>query len=125
MVRPFYQHRLRFDMETLTFMGYVVIITGMAWLEPGRLAFFGAALGIAHGLFYPAMNAFAVAGLGEQERGKGMAIVQAAFNVGFAGSGFALGSLAEAAGFPAVFVAGGACSLAALGLLWFTPAEKT
>ena len=63
--------------------------------------------------------------LGEQERGKGMALFQAAFNVGFAGSGFALGLLAEAAGYPAVFMAGGACSLAALGLLWVIPAERT
>ena len=108
----------------LSLLGYVVIVTGMAWLEPGRLAFFGAALGIAHGLFYPAINAVAVEGLGEDERGKGMALFQAGFNAGFAGSAWALGLLAEAAGYPAVFFAGGACSFAALLLLLFSRAGK-
>ncbi|MCG8422154.1 MAG: MFS transporter [Proteobacteria bacterium] len=106
-------------------LAYAVSVTAMAWLEPGALALYGAGLGIAHGLFYPAFTALAVEGLGKQERGKGMTLLQGSFNVGFAGSAFALGLLAEALGHPAVFIAGGGCCLLALSLVLTSPGRSS
>jgi MFS family permease len=100
---------------------YVCVVTAMAKLRPGELPLFGGILGVAHGLFYPAFNAVAVEGVGVHERGKVMALFQAAFNVGFAIGALALGLLADRAGYPAVFVAGGACALVALVVLAASP----
>ncbi len=111
-------HR-RVSLATLVL--YVFAVTGMAGLRPGGLPLYGAALGIAHGLFYPAFNAVAVSGVGERERGKVMALFQAAFHVGFSGGALGLGLLAERSGYPAVFQASGACVLAALLLLLASP----
>ena len=100
---------------------YVAVVLGMAELQPGGLAWFGAAMGVAHGLLYPALNAVAVEGVGARERGKVMALFQAAFQIGVATGAFGLGVLAESRGYPAVFVAGGVCVLAALLLFAISP----
>lgn len=78
------------------------------------LTLLGAGFGAAHGLFYPSTNALAVEGAGEHERGKVMALFQGSFNAGFASGTLALGFLADAAGYPAVFVAAGGFTLLAL-----------
>ena len=90
-------------------------------LERVGLGALGMGLGLAHGVFYPAFNAVAVEGVGPHERGKVMALFQAAFNVGFSGGAFALGLLAARAGYPAVFEAAAACVLGALLLLIASP----
>ena len=100
---------------------YAGVVAGMAALRPGGLAGFGGILGVAHGLLYPALNAVAVADVGARERGKVMALFQAAFQIGVAGGAFGLGLLAESAGYPAVFVAAGVCVLAALLLFAASP----
>ena len=41
---------------------FAASVGAMAALEPGRLAWIGAAFGIAHGFFYPAFNALALEG---------------------------------------------------------------
>ena len=71
-------------------------------LQAVGLPLIGAGLGVAHGVFYPAFNAVAVATAGPNERGKVMALFQASFHVGFSGGAFALGVLAAARGYPAV-----------------------
>lgn len=101
--------------------GYVAILLGLTQLQPGTLALFGAAMGIAHGLFYPAMNAVAAEGVGPRERGKVMAIFQAAWQVGFSLAQVGLGVLAQRRGYPAVFVAGALCSAGALLVLALSP----
>lgn len=83
--------------------------TGFSWI--------GALLGLAHGLFYPALNALVVEGAESDVRGKIMAIYNGAFNVGFAGGSLALGYVAEASGYGAVFALGGVASFAALAAL--------
>lgn len=100
---------------------YVCVVTSMAGLSARTLALFGAGFGIAHGFFYPALNALAVAGRGDGERGKVMALFQAAFSAGFAGGTFPLGFIAERAGYPAVFFTAGGCAFAALVLLTVSP----
>ena len=96
---------------------YVVVVLAVARLDLFGLSLTGALLGMAHGVFYPAFNGVVVAAAGAGERGKVMALFQAAFQVGMAGGGLGLGLLAAAAGYPAVFVtaaAGLAVALAAL-----------
>jgi MFS family permease len=82
---------------------YTLSVAGMSALEPGWLALYGAGLGLAHGLFYPAYNALAVEGTHAAERGKLIGLFQAGFNIGSAVGPLALGALAERAGYPPVF----------------------
>jgi predicted MFS family arabinose efflux permease len=96
---------------------YVLVMLACLDLHSVGLPLIGAGLGVAHGAFYPAFNAVAVATAGSNERGKVMALFQASFHVGFSGGAFALGVLAEAEGYPAVFQAGAACLSVALLLL--------
>ena len=100
---------------------YVVVVAGMSALQPGWLALFGAGLGIAHGLFYPAYNALALEGMAAHERGKSMGLFQAGFNAGSSCGAFALGELAERAGYPAVFWVAAGCVLIALVVVIFSP----
>ncbi len=100
---------------------YVAILLGMTQLAPGTLALFGAAMGATHGLFYPSLNAVAAEGVGPRERGKVMAVFQAAWQVGFAIAQAGLGVLAQRRGYPAVFLAGALCALAGLVVLKLSP----
>jgi len=106
-------------------LGALVLYTGaaaaMAGLDRIGLAPLGAAFGLAHGVFYPTFNALAVEGSGPHERGKVMALFNAAFNVGVAGGTFGMGLLAARAGYPAVFLAAGLAGLGALAALATTP----
>ena len=98
---------------------YAAAVFWMAALEPGLLAWIGAAFGTAHGLFYPAFNALALEDAQDHERGKFVALFNAAFNAGWAAGGVALGTIAELAGYEAAFVVAGAvvlCGVAALAL---------
>jgi predicted MFS family arabinose efflux permease len=100
---------------------YAVVVAGMSALEPGWLALFGAGLGIAHGLFYPAYNALAVEGMAEHERGKLIGLFQAGFNAGSSCGTLALGELAERAGYPPVFWVAAGCLLAAWLVVFTSP----
>ena len=100
---------------------YVVAVAGMSALQPGWLALFGAGLGIAHGLFYPAYNALALENMAEHERGKSMGLFQAGFNAGSSCGAFALGELAERAGYPAVFWVAAGCVALALVIVLVAP----
>ncbi len=100
---------------------YTGVVTAMCWLAPGTLAVFGFGLGVAHGLFYPALNAVALEGAGARARGKVMALFQAGFSLGYTAGVFALGLVAARMGYVAVFALAGACPLAALVLLVVSP----
>jgi len=100
---------------------YVLAVAGMSQLEPGWLAIFGAGLGIAHGLFYPAYNALAIEGMAEHERGKGVGLFQAGFNLGSSCGAFLLGELAERAGYPWVFWVAAGGVLIALCIVLASP----
>lgn len=103
---------------------YAVVVTGMAGLGTLGLVPFGAVFGVAHGLLFPAFNAIVIEGVAPAERGKVMAIFIGAFNLGFAAGPFALGPLADARGFPAVFLAAGACTFAALAIFVASPESR-
>ena len=85
------------------------------------LAAIGAGMGVAHGVFYPAFNAVALDEAGARERGKVMALFQAAFNVGASAGAVGFGLLAARAGYPAVFQTAAGCLFVALLLLMASP----
>ena len=89
----------------------------MVLLGASGFSWIGASLGLAHGLFYPALNAVIVENAEDDVRGKVMAVYNGAFNVGFSIGSLGLGFVAEAAGYGAVFTLGGVASFAALALL--------
>ncbi len=103
---------------------YVVVALLASEIPRVGLALLGAALGLAHGVFYPAFNAVALERSGARERGKVMALYQAAFQAGGAAGPFALGLLAERAGYPPVFFASAACLALAFVVLLVSSPEK-
>jgi MFS family permease len=96
---------------------YGIAAFAMMGLAHLGLVFTGALLGVAHGLFYPALNAVALEGAGSDVRGKVTALFNGAFNVGFSFGSLGLGYVALGLGYGPVFGLAGVCSLAALGLL--------
>ena len=103
---------------------YAGVVAAMAALEQLGLALLGAVFGLAHGLFFPACNALALEGAAPRERGKVMAIFIGAFNLGFALGPLGLGRVADAVGFPPVFLIAGAGTALALVLLASSPAVR-
>jgi MFS family permease len=83
----------------------------------------GIGLGLAHGTFYPAFNAVAVAAAEARERGKLMALFQASFQVGNSTGGL-WGLLAAARGYPLIFEAAAVCLALALALLLASSARR-
>ena len=103
---------------------YVAVALLASEIPRAGLAVLGAALGLAHGVFYPAFNAIAIEGAGPSERGKVMALYQAAFQAGGTAGPLALGLLAEREGYPPVFFAAAGCLALALVLLVRSPEGK-
>ncbi len=100
---------------------YVAVALLASEIPRVGLAALGAALGVAHGVFYPAFNAVAIERAGPRERGKVMALYQAAFQAGGAAGPLALGLLAERAGYPPVFFAAAGALAVALVVLVRSP----
>jgi MFS family permease len=103
---------------------YVLVVAAMSALQPGWLAVYGAGLGVAHGLFYPAYNALTVEALPGHERGKLIGLFQAGFNLGSSVGTLALGGIAERAGYPAVFWVAAGCVLVAWLIIFASPEGK-
>lgn len=105
----------------LALVPYALVLLAAIRLDVVGLTTLGVGMGLAHGTVYPAWNAVALAGAGAAERGSVMAWFQAAFNAGFGLGALGLGMLADAAGYPAVFVAGALAVLLAFVLVVGTP----
>lgn len=82
---------------------YAVVIFAMTWLDQLGLVLLGLAMGVAHGLFYPAYTAIVLVDCPQAERGRRMAIIQAGLNIGIAGGGICLGWVAGQWGYPVIF----------------------
>jgi len=95
---------------------YVAVLWVMPALVPGTLLYYGAAFGLAHGFFYPAMNALAIEDVPPNTRGRVMTAINGGFQAGYTVCVLGLGYVASAAGFTPVFVLGGVLALAGLGL---------
>ncbi len=107
--------RLRVAQATLFL--YIAAPLSLVWLPSLGLLLTGGLLGVAHGMFFPAMNAVAVDFARANERGKAMAAYNGAFNVGFAAGSYLLGYVAIATSFPTIFLISTATCALAFGLL--------
>jgi MFS family permease len=94
----------RLRVAKLILVLYCAAPLALVWLSTFGLALTGAMLGIAHGIFFPALNAVAVEFSAEHERGKAMGAYNTAFNLGFAAGSYLLGVIAIGTGYPTIFV---------------------
>jgi len=111
--------RRRLSIATL--LVYGVSVLAMVELAEIGLAPIAALFGVAHGLFYPAYSALAAEETPPEDRGKLLALLQAWFNAGVAGSCYGLGMLAEARGYPVIFAVAAACVFAAWAVVCLSP----
>jgi MFS family permease len=100
---------------------YGIVVLALAGAGPRALEPLGALFGVAHGLFYPAVNAMAVTAVRPHERGRMIAIFTGAFALGLAAGSMPLGHLAAAAGYPLVFATAAGGTLVALVILVASP----
>jgi len=107
----------------LALVPYALVLLACSRLDLLGLAPLGVGMGFAHGTVYPAWNAVALTHADATQRGSVMAGFQAAFNAGFGIGAFLLGMLADAAGYPAVFVAGSLAATTALIVVLSDPAS--
>jgi MFS family permease len=100
---------------------YAVVVFALAATGPAGLEPLGALFGLAHGLFYPAVNAMAVTAVQPHERGRMIAIFTGAFAVGLSFGSTTLGHVAAWGGYPLVFVTAACGTLVAVTILIASP----
>src|SRR4051812_9113028 len=83
---------------------YSVVVAATAGLARGWLAVLGLGFGLAHGAFYPSLNALALEGVAREERGTVGAHFNAAFNTGILLVTFCFGQVAQLYGYRVVFL---------------------
>ena len=103
--------------------GYIVVSLAMSALHVGALSLYGLAFGLAHGIFYPNLNAHGVRLVSESMRGRVMTVYGGSFSAGTAAGTLAWGAIAEHVGFGAIFLV--SAGLAALGVVVLHFAEAT
>lgn len=103
---------------------YAVVVLALAFAGPHALEPLGALFGIAHGLFYPAVNAIAVTAVRAHERGRMVAVFTGAFAAGLAAGSALLGHLAAVGGYASVFVVAAGGVAVALAVLCASPALR-
>jgi MFS family permease len=96
--------------------GYGLVTIALAAAGPEHLIPLGAAFGVVHGIVFPALMALVLGESAREERPRLLAFANGAINVGIAGLG-AIGSIADRAGYPSVFVVTGVITTATAGLL--------
>jgi len=100
---------------------YAVVVLAMAELRPWAIEPLGAFFGLAHGVFYPTMNAIALSAVRDEERGRIMAVFTGAFSLGTWAGATLLGVVAAHAGYPAVFLVAAAGVTCAVAILVLSP----
>jgi len=93
----------RLRVATVSSFFYIAAPLLMIRVDVAGLVLTGCLLGLAHGLFFPALNAVALDHATSRERGKAMAAYHGAFNIGFAGGSYLLGFLVVATNYPTIF----------------------
>ena len=114
----------RMRVAQATLLLYVAAPLSLIWLPSVGLLLSGCLLGVAHGMFFPAMNAVAVELARDNERGKAMAAYNAAFNFGFAAGSYLFGYIAIATGYPAIYLISAVICAAAFALLASARSER-
>jgi MFS family permease len=100
---------------------YAAVVGALAAAGPAALEPLGALFGVAHGLFYPAVNAMAVTAVRAHERGRMIAIFTGAFAVGLSCGSTLLGYVAASGGYPLVFILAACGTLVAVVILITSP----
>jgi MFS family permease len=83
---------------------YALVVAATAGLESGWLSAVGVGFGLAHGAFYPSLNALMLEGVARRERGLVGAYFNAAFNGGVLIVTYCFGQVAQAYGYRVVFL---------------------
>jgi MFS family permease len=107
----------RLRVTRVSLAAYALASLAMFWLGDIGLIPTGALFGLAHGLFYPSLNAVALEGAGSGVRAKVTGLFNGAFNVGFSGGSFALGYVALGLGYVPVYALAAVSSALALALV--------
>jgi MFS family permease len=103
---------------------YAAVVFALPFTSAAMLDCMGGLYGMAHGLFFPAINAIAITAVRPHERGRMVAIFTGAFALGLAGGSTLLGGVAELAGYGAVFAIAGIGTVAAAIVLIASPALR-
>lgn len=103
---------------------YAVVVASTALLARGWLGVLGAAFGLAHGAFYPALNALVLEGVTREQRGSITAYFTAAFNAGLLLVTLCFGGIAERFGFSVVFLLVALIAASGCPLLWSQTRRK-
>jgi len=98
-------------------VGYALITLLTARLQVGWLWAYGLGFGLAHGVFYPTLNALAVELAAERARGRVITLFNGVFNAGYGLSTLLWGFVADRRGYPMLFLLASAVSLGAAVLL--------
>jgi MFS family permease len=83
---------------------YSMVVAATGGLEHGWLGVVGLGFGLAHGAFYPSLNALVLEGVGRGQRGTVGAYFNAAFNAGVLLVTFCFGQVAQLYGYRVVFL---------------------
>jgi MFS family permease len=97
---------------------YSLVVAATAGLGHGWLGPLGLGFGLAHGMFYPSLNALALEGVPREERGTVGAHFNAAFNGGVFIVTFCFGHIAQAYGYRVVFLLVACLSVTGSLSLW-------
>jgi MFS family permease len=91
---------------------YATVPPLLGLVGPTHLFLVGAAMGLAHGVAYPALTALGISRADASSRGMVVSIVHGSFNGGHAFFAYSLGVVASSAGYPVSFWIAGAITLA-------------
>lgn len=101
---------------------YSIVPPLLGIVGPTHLFLVGAAMGVAHGVAYPALTALGIERASASSRGMVVSIVHGAFNGGHALFAYTLGIVAVSIGYPTAFWIAGALTLSGALLLAFSRA---
>jgi MFS family permease len=93
-------------------------VASAAGLGHGWLGALGLVFGLAHGAFYPSLNALALEGVRREQRGTIGAYFNAAFNGGVLIVTFCFGQIAQAYGYRVVFLLVACLTISGSFALW-------
>ncbi len=97
---------------------YSLVVAATAGLARGWLGVLGLGFGVAHGAFYPSLNALALEGVERDQRGTVGAQFNAAFNAGVLLVTFCFGQIAQQYGYRVVFLLVACLSASGCLALW-------
>jgi MFS family permease len=102
---------------TTALLVYAVAAQAVGHLHVDWLWAYGSLFGVAHGVFYPTLNAYAIEHAPATARGRVMAFYNGAFNLGSAVGALGWGALAHQSGYGAVFAPAAIVALLAAAIL--------